>query len=376
VTCRILHIIDSLERQGAAGQLVLMATGLPSDAFKSHVVSLAGPGPHSETLARAGIEVSSLGRRWSFDPLAFGRLCGLIRRWQPDVVHAWTPAARDYAAMAARLIGIKSLVLAWRSVDRATPVWRQRWVARQSRAVVVNCAAMRHECRMLNLPDETIRLIHNAVAVPSPACASRRQLLDRIPQIAPGGNGQNDEPAPLSDSVRLIAAAGPLVRDRHVKDLIWAADLLKVIRNDVHLLIFGDGPQRECLELFREQVEIADRVHFLGDAADLPDWLPHVDLFWSARHTTGTPNAVLEAMAAGLPVVACDAPGMRELVSNERTGYLVRAGHRAGLTQWADYILNHPEHAQKLGEAGRARALAEFSVESMVEAYAESYRTL
>ena len=90
--------------------------------------------------------------------------------------------------------------------------------------------------------------------------------------------------------MRLIGWAGRLEADRGGKDAIWAADLLKVIRDDVHLLIFGAGPHRDRLVRFRDQVEIADKVHFLGDRGDLEEFLPHLDQFWSTRRRWPVPG--------------------------------------------------------------------------------------
>ena len=124
----------------------------------------------------------------------------------------------------------------------------------------------------------------------------------------------------------MIGWAGRLEADRGGKDAIWAADLLKVIRDDAHLLIFGDGPHRDRLVLFRQQVEIADKVHFLGQRGDLQEFLPNLDQFWSTRRRPGMPQAVLEALAAGVPVVASDVPGTRELIEHEASGYLFAPG--------------------------------------------------
>ena len=141
-----------------------------------------------------------------------------------------------------------------------------------------------------------------------------------------------------------------------MKDAIWAADLLKVIRDDVHLLVFGDGPHRDRLRRFREQVVIRDKVHFLGHRNDLWQWLPHFDVFWSTSGYEGQSNAILEAMAAGVPVVATDIPGTRELVVPGETGFLVRVGHRAGFARWTNQLLDDATLSRRLGQAGRQRA--------------------
>ena len=113
---------------------------------------------------------------------------------------------------------------------------------------------------------------------------------------------------------RLVGLVGRLWPQKRVKDAIWATDLLKVIRDDVHLLVIGDGPQRDRLRRYRDQCRIRDKVHFLGERGDVPRFLPHFDVLWSTSGYEGQSNVILEAMAAGVPVVATDIPGTRELV--------------------------------------------------------------
>jgi glycosyltransferase involved in cell wall biosynthesis len=84
----------------------------------------------------------------------------------------------------------------------------------------------------------------------------------------------------------------------------------------------------------------------------------------------------MEAMAAGVPVVATDIPGNRDLVVPERTGYLVPVGDRAGFARWTNLLLNDPALARRTGAAGRERIVTEFSVERMVARYAELYEEL
>jgi len=161
-----------------------------------------------------------------------------------------------------------------------------------------------------------------------------------------------------------------------VKDLIWAADLLKSARDDSHLLVIGDGPQRWRLERYRDQNEVADRVHLLGERNDVPRILPHLDCLWLGSEYEGQSNAIMEAMSAGLPVVATDIAGNRDLVVPGETGYLVPVGDRAAFTRRTHELLNDAALARRLGDAGRQRMLAEFSVERMIERHAALYREL
>ncbi len=169
---------------------------------------------------------------------------------------------------------------------------------------------------------------------------------------------------------------GRLWPQKRVKDAIWAADLLKVIRDDVHLLVVGDGPQRDRLRRFRDQVDIRSKVHFLGHRDDVSRLLPHFDVLWSTSGYEGQSNAILEAMAAGVPVVATDIPGTRELVQPGVTGYLVSVGDRAGFAKHTEHLLNDSALAARFSAAARQRARSEFSVEKMVARYAELYREL
>ena len=161
-----------------------------------------------------------------------------------------------------------------------------------------------------------------------------------------------------------------------MKDAIWAADLLKVIRSNVHLLVIGDGPQRDRLLHFRDQCRIGDKVHFLGVRGDVPRLLPHFDVLWSTSGYEGQSNVILEAMAAGVPVVATDIPGTRELVSSGTTGYLVPVGDRAGFAKYADRLLNDAALAARVSAAARHRAEREFSIERMIERHVELYREI
>jgi glycosyltransferase involved in cell wall biosynthesis len=180
----------------------------------------------------------------------------------------------------------------------------------------------------------------------------------------------------LPSNSRLIGAVGRLWPQKRIKDLIWAADLLKSTRDDTHLLIVGDGPQRSRLERYRDQNQIADRVHFVGERDDVPRLMQHFDVLWLGSEYEGQSNAILEAMAAGIPVVATDIAGNRDLVVDGVTGFLVPVGDRFEFTRRTHWLFDDEGLRRRLGEAGRERVLREFTVDQMVERHARLYRDL
>jgi glycosyltransferase involved in cell wall biosynthesis len=152
--------------------------------------------------------------------------------------------------------------------------------------------------------------------------------------------------------------------------------LLKVARDDSHLLIIGDGPQRWRLQRYRDQVQIADRVHFLGERSDVAGLMPHFDCLWLGSQYEGQSNAVLEAMAAGVPVVATDIAGNRDLVVHGQTGFLVPVGDRAGFARWTHRLLEDADLAHRCGAAAAARVRDEFSVKKMIQRHVALYEEL
>ena len=161
-----------------------------------------------------------------------------------------------------------------------------------------------------------------------------------------------------------------------MKDLIWACDLLMSARDHWKLLIIGDGPHRWRLERYTDQTKLRDVVTFLGERDDVSRILPHCDCLWLASEYEGQSNAIMEAMAAGVPVVASDIPGNRDLVMHGETGYLVPLGDRAAFARWTDQLLDDPPLIRRLGDAGRERIRREFTVEQMIARHAALYRDL
>ena len=342
---RIVHIIPSLDRAGAEKQMRLLVERLPAEEFDVHVCALTRGGPLEAELQRAGVPVTVIGKRGRADPQAFWRLTRYLARLRPALVHSWLLAANAYGYAAARACGVQHAIASQRCVD-PWKGWAEltvdRYLGRHVDRMVANSPAVRDFYVRHGLPAEKFCVIPNGVAAAAATATTRGQLLAELG---------------LPDDSRLIGLVGRLWPQKRVKDAIWAAH--------------GDRLRR-----FRDQVEIADKVHFLGARNDVPRWMPHFDVLWSTSGYEGQSNAILEAMAAGVPVVATDIPGTRDLVVPEETGYLVQVGHRAGFARWTNQLLDDAALAARLGQAARQRVASEFGIEAMLSRYVALYRSV
>jgi glycosyltransferase involved in cell wall biosynthesis len=173
----------------------------------------------------------------------------------------------------------------------------------------------------------------------------------------------------------MIVCTGPLERDRGIRDAIWALDILKYLYDDLHLVIIGDGPERDSLERFAGAIHALDRVHLIGTVPMVGAILQRAEVAWVPGAQGGT-NAALEAMAAGLPVVATNSGILPELVVEAETGFLVEHEDRPALARQTRQLLDDADLRRRLADAGRRRALEAFSMGAVAEKYANLYREL
>ena len=358
---RILQIIPTLDRAGAEKQLTLLANGLVRRGIDVHICALTRGGPYEKELRESGLPYTVVGKRWKADPLAFWRLKDHIARLRPDLVHTWLFAAGAYGRVAASAAGVKHLIAGERCVDRWKSAWQwsvdRRLAARTSR-ITANTTAVRDYCVAHGLPAERFVVIANGIPPAPPSDISRATLLDELG---------------LPSGVRLLGAIGRLWPQKRLKDLIWTFELVHVLHEDARLIVIGDGPLRRQLERYAQLVSARERVMFLGHRDDVWRIMPHLDFVWQASEYEGMSNTILEAMAAGRPVIASDIPGHRDLIVDQQTGYLVPIGDRAEFTRAAHAILGDAALAARLGSAGRQRVISQFPVEAMIDRHEQLY---
>ena len=360
---RLLLLIPTLDQSGAEKQLTLLARGLPPAEFEVRVCCLTRGGPYARELEAAGISVDVLGKRFKFDPLALARLRRLLSDWKPDILHTWLFAANSYGRLAAGARPAFGVVVSERCVDSWKANW-QFWVdsrlAPRTDRLIANSQSVAEFYRGRGFPRERISVVPNGIALPT-------DVPDRRRVRAELGVGLN---------VPVVCSIGRLARQKRVQDLIWGFELMRAVRGDVVFLIAGDGPERQRLEASVRGLGLERHVLFLGHRSDAPELLAASDLLWLASDFEGMSNSLMEAMAAGKPVVASDIPPNRELVVPGETGFLVPVGDRVAYAQFAERILFDPDLAARLGRAGRDRIAGEFSIERMVAAHAGLYQQI
>ena len=360
---RILHIIGSLDYNGSATQLLLVAKGLKQQGFDVHVCVLDRHAPRLPEYEAAGIPTVVIPRRWSLDPLADWKLIRHVRRIKPDVVHTWNTIPGTFAAIASR----RRVIAGQYRLRRWQTGWESFVEQRSAKHVarfVTDSPTVRDWCVRNGLPAEKFAVVPGGIEPARASDISREELLRKLQ---------------LPADAKLIGVVGRLVPEKRVKDLIWAADLLRVLHDNLRVLIIGDGPSRAQLEEYARLASDLDHIRFLGGGNDAWRIMPHFDVLWNGGECVGQSSAILEAMAAGVPVVASDTPTNRELIVDGETGYLIPLGTRAGRAARArhtDQLFTDVELTTRQAHAARKRASESFSAEQVVKKHMEIYDAL
>lgn len=361
---KLLLLIPTLDRSGAEKQFSLLAAGLPREEFEIQVICLTRGGPYEALLREREIPITVLHKRMKFDPVAFFRLRKLIKRWQPDILHTWLFAANAYGRLAVGKSERPKVLVSERCVDS----WKQGWQLKldkklisRTHRLVANSEGVAGFYREVGYPEQQTLVISNGVETneDSPLTPDQRNAILREFEIPPNS--------------QIVGFAGRLAPQKRGIDLIWSMQLLQQLINGVYLIIVGDGPDREDMIRLAQHMNCDHLVRFLGHRQDVARLMQVFDVFWLTSEFEGQSNSLMEAMSAGVPVVASDIPANRELVIDGETGFLVKVGDCPAYSQFTDRILADPELAQRLSEASRERMRTHFSLPKMIEAHRTLY---
>jgi glycosyltransferase involved in cell wall biosynthesis len=338
----VAFMIVSLERGGAQKQVRELAARLPEVGWRvCGVISLVPAGDESEELLNRGIPVFSLGMRSKLHGvIALVRAVKLLRRLQPDVLLTFLFHASVLGSLAGNAAGVPAVVASLRSerMGGRGREWFFRLLSGLRQGTVVNSKLVAGKLVERELLSPlTTRVIPNGIET------------ERAPRAIPTVLGSK---LGIPKDAFHWLAVGSLLPAKDYPTLLRA--FAHIQPSNARLLVAGAGELDRELRRHSRELEIEDRVLFLGLRDDVSSLLHVADGFVSSSAWEGLPNAVMEAMAAGKPVVATDVGGIPELVESPKTGILVPPGQPVQLAQAMARVMNMPlEERERLGEAAR-----------------------
>lgn len=365
---RVDWLITELNVSGGAENFVARVVPLLRDAgWDVHIITLQKGGKLIDELRAQKVPVTELGVKNKAD---LGLLPRLIHYWRidpPDLIHTHLYHAGLLGRLAGYFLGIKRVVVHQHGVelgrsslrsllDRATAGYTSQYVA--SCQAVAKILTQRE-----GIPASKIKVIYNGLE------ASAFCLPDNNSLPPPGW--------PVADSqAQILGCVGRLSPEKGQSTFIAAMNQPALKMLNVHAVLIGGGPGRMELENLVHSLNLNGRVHFMGEQPSIDAWLPHFNVFVLPSQWEGVSLALLEAMAAGLPIVATAVGGTPEVMIDGQTGSLVPANNPQALALSCARLLSDPILSVQMGVAGQQRVKSRFTIDQTVREIGQLYQTL
>jgi glycosyltransferase involved in cell wall biosynthesis len=360
----VMFVLNSLGVGGSECKIARMANRLKEDDVQVTLACLNGPYTLEPTVRR-DVPLHKLERRGKFSLSAVWRLRRLMLEERPATVIAVNLYQALYVACATALLSHRprTVALVNTSTFRGRRLWKRLYQTVLSRFDLI---------------------VHGSQAQRSFWVDASRRAHDNSTVIYNGVDSGHFEPVGSHEAAKrlrarlgvnpealLIGTVGRMRPEKNQEVLLTALRHLRVARVDVHLVIAGDGPLREYLARRAAELEVADRVSFVGELDDVRPVLTALDVFvLPSTAVESFSNAALEAMAIGRPVILSDVGGAREMIDDGIEGYVVSPTELAArLPALIAALYADRRKRQQMGQAARLRAETRFSVGGMVAAY-------
>jgi glycosyltransferase involved in cell wall biosynthesis len=354
----IVHLIGQLGRGGAEKQLFALASALERRGWRQAVVSFLPDGTWAPRFSAIGIPVSSIPRT-RMTPWRYWQLRRMIRRWKARVIVSWSAHVAVYAdwlfavGTVARVINVRGNLTNRNAIG--TP--------RQGLGLLRR-ALERADCVVSNSRRNLDALCERGVRLPKTEVIYNIVAEETTPR-----------PSPAAQIPRIVAV-GSLFPLKSYDVLIGAAAILAEKATNFELLLAGDGGERSRLEALANQLGLSQRVKFLGDVEDVAGLLRTADVFAHPAITEGLSNAILEALAQGVPVVACPVGGTPEIITDGQNGLLVPVQQPQAMAEAIGRLLNDASLRHRLARAGLATVRERFSESSIASQYETVFHRL
>lgn len=365
---RLLWLIDSLTVGGAEALVIPFARRLDRKRFELIVCSLStiAGNPIEQRLREDGVSVVNLGARSLRDLVAFRRLEKLVRDERIDLVHAHLTYSAIWSALLSRRTGVPSVAslhvapaatrseqttrrqkIATTVRDRLMRFVVNRW---SSRVIMVSAALRDDYLAGGGIRRSMIRVVHNGIE------------LERFRRDPAETRSALVQAFDLPAQAQIVVAVSVLREGKGIDVLLDAAPHVPA----AYFLIVGDGPKADEWRQLATRNGIEGRIRWAGYRKDVDALLAGCDLFAHASLGDAFPTVLLEAMGAGLPVVASTVGGIPEIVERGITGLLVPPGNANELATAMTHLLSDRDRSRDMGERARATAAQQFSIEAWI----------
>ncbi len=361
----LLQFLTFFYLGGTERQVMNLATGLDPARFDLHMGCHGKVGALLDEAISRGIPVEEYAIKNLYNLGAMYarlRLARYLRERAIEIVHSYGFYSNLFAIPAARLAGAPVVIASIRDCGEAlTPAQRraQKMFCRMADCVLANAEGVRRWLVSEGYPARKIQVIRNGIVPPAPVAME-------------AGNSLRQELG-LAPEARLIAVCARLTPMKGIEHFLDAASVVGRSRPDLRFLIIGgpshigDGSYKLELERYAASLGLEKRAIFTGFRTDIARILPEIDISVLPSLSEGLSNSLLEAMAAGVPVIATRVGGTAEAVEDGHTGVLVPPANLDALIRAMTFLLDNPQSARRLGEEGRRSVLSRFSVEKMVD---------
>ncbi len=355
-TYHILRTITWLPHGGIERRLVSLLPRLNQPPFRVSLVCIRERGPLAHELEQAGVPISVVPLRSRLDPAGLRALSRWMRSQQVDLVHSHMYRSNVPSTIAARMSGVRRILCqvhnidSWDTprqciMDRLLTPWRTKLLA-------VSESVKKDIIVRLGCASEKVKVLYNGIDI------KRYETAHPGPQLIRELN--------LSQGQRLVVMAARLVEQKRHTRLLRALEMIRDDLPPTRVVLVGDGKLRSVLEQEVAARRLSRWVSFLGHRDDVPEILSLAALSVLTSDKEGFSNAIVESLAAGVPVVATDVGGNREAVVNGECGFLVAPDDLHGLAQAIRKILVDDGLRKRMAIAAQERARS-FSLDRMLE---------
>ena len=371
----VTHIIYALGTGGLENGLVNIINRTPPERYRHAIICLTNAQEFANRITVPDVRIVELHKKPGHDPAMYWRLWQALRQLAPAIVHSRNLAALETQTLGVIMPGVKRVHGEHgRDVhDIDGTNWKYRMLRKVLSPMIHRYIAVSRDLASwlsasIGISTDRIYQIYNGVDQ------------NRFCPLQEGATAVLPEGFVAAEGSIVLGCVGRLVEVKNQGSLLEAMHILLQIRpqwrQDLRLVLVGDGPLKKRLQQRVMELGIGDLVWLAGDREDIPDLLQAMDIFVLPSLGEGISNTLLEAMATGLPVVATHVGGNPELIEHGYNGYLVPVADSRALAEALKGLIESTEARQRMGENGLQKIRQRFDWDSTVAAYLGVYDEL